>query len=68
MFVYAQHIQPGPGLGLPGMSGGMHVGPGDPLYAGRMRIPPGGSRGGGGALPGARYDPIGPRGMPVSAE
>ena len=68
MCVCMQHIQPGPGLGMPGMAGGMHVGPGDPLYAGRMRVPPGGgSRGGGGPLPGVRFDPIGPRGMPVSA-
>lgn len=64
-----QHIQPGPGLGMPGMAGGMHVGPGDPLYAGRMRVPPGGGgRGGGGPLPGMRFDPIGPRGMPVSEQ
>jgi hypothetical protein len=65
--MYIQHIQPGPGLGMPGMSGGMHVGPGNPLYAGRMRVPPGGGGlGGAGGLPGVRFDPIGPRGMPVS--
>lgn len=41
----------------------MHMGPDDPLFAGRAgRGRPGRS----GALPpGARYDPIGPPGMPV---
>ncbi|KAK9804965.1 hypothetical protein WJX73_004976 [Symbiochloris irregularis] len=45
---------------MPGMGGGgMHMGPGDPLFAGRMRQP-----GRGGAMPpGARWDPIRPPGM-----
>ena len=47
-----------------GRSGGMHVGPDDPLFAGRsgMQRP----RRPGMNPPGARFDPIGPPGMPVS--
>ena len=68
----------GPGLGLTdpmygglggagtGTGGGMHVGPNDPLFAGRhhdpLRMPGGGGRGG--LPPGARYDPIAPQGLP----
>lgn len=47
----------------------MHVGLGDPLYGGGggLRMPGGGAGGRGGRFPpGARYDPIGPRGLPVS--
>jgi hypothetical protein len=52
---------------------GMHVGPGHPFFADRMRNPSligGGGRGGGGlygppGLPqGARWDPISPEGLP----
>lgn len=64
-----------PGLrapGLPGglssphlggsMSGGMHVGPNDPLYSSRLQQ--GGRRLPRGVLPGARFDPITPQGLP----
>ena len=53
------------GLGGAGTGGGMHVGPNDPLFAGRhdpLRVPGGGGRGG--LPPGARYDPIAPEGLP----
>lgn len=58
---YGSLQEPFPG-GIGG-TGGMHMGPDDPLFAGRAgRGRPGMS----GALPpGARYDPIGPPGMPV---
>ena len=46
---------------VPGVGGGMHMGPHDPLFAGRMRQP---ARGGG-LPPGARWDPIRPPGMEV---
>ncbi len=56
----------GGGGGLPGVGGGgMHVGPDDPLFAGRMGV--GRGRGGGLMPPGARWDPIGPPGMPARA-
>ncbi|KAK9840065.1 hypothetical protein WJX74_002789 [Apatococcus lobatus] len=62
---------PAPGLGpgppgfggMPGSrTGGMHMGPDDPLFAGRrgMSMGPGSSS----LPPGSRYDPIGPPGMP----
>ena len=46
-----------------GRTGGMHMGPDDPLFAGRSGM----GRSGRPGLnpPGARYDPIGPPGMPV---
>lgn len=49
---------------MPGMGGGgMHMGPNDPLFAGRMRQP-----GRGGHMPpGARWDPIRPPGMEASS-
>ncbi|CAK0785666.1 hypothetical protein CVIRNUC_008877 [Coccomyxa viridis] len=61
--------------GQPGGIGGMYVGPDDPIFSGRF---PGGGMGGpgfsgrggggdplqGGIPPGARYDPIGPPGVP----
>lgn len=47
-----------------GRSGGMHVGPDDPLFAGRSGMQRPGRAGVNPA--GARYDPIGPPGMPVS--
>ena len=54
------------GGGLPGVSGGgMHVGPNDPLFAGRFGGGRGRMGGGGGLPPGARWDPIGPPGMQV---
>lgn len=46
---------------MPGMGGGMHMGPDDPIFAGRMRGQP--SRGG--LPPGARWDPINPPGLEV---
>ena len=46
-----------------GRSGGMHMGPDDPLFAGRAGIQRPGRPGMN--PPGARYDPIGPPGMPV---
>ena len=47
-----------------GRTGGMHMGPDDPLFAGRSGM---GRPGRPGMNPlGARYDPIGPPGMPVS--
>ena len=48
-----------------GRTGGMHMGPDDPLFAGRSGM----WRPGRPGLnpPGARYDPIGPPGMPVNA-
>ena len=47
-----------------GRTGGMHMGPDDPLFAGRSGM----GRPGRPGLnpPGARYDPIGPPGMPVN--
>lgn len=45
-----------------GRSGGMHVGPDDPLFAGRSGMQRPGRAGVNPA--GARYDPIGPPGMP----
>ncbi len=47
-----------------GRTGGMHMGPDDPLFAGRSGM----GRSGRPGLnpPGARYDPIGPPGMPVN--
>ena len=56
-----QHLD-GPGMGG-GMRGGMHVGPGDPLFDSRLRQ--GGPRGPGGPPSGARFDPINPQGLPV---
>jgi hypothetical protein len=54
------------GGGSPGVGGGgMHVGPDDPLFAGRMGV--GRGRAGGLVPPGARWDPIGPPGMPARA-
>lgn len=46
-----------------GRSGGMHMGPDDPLFAGRAGMQRPGRPGMN--PPGARYDPIGPPGMPV---
>ena len=46
---------------VPGMGGGMHMGPNDPLFAGQMRQPARGA----GLPPGARWDPIRPPGMEV---
>jgi hypothetical protein len=48
------------------MSGGMHVGPNDPLYSSRLQQ--GGRRLPRGVLPGARFDPITPQGLPVIKE
>ena len=47
-----------------GRTGGMHMGPDDPLFAGRSGM----GRSGRPGLnpPGARYDTIGPPGMPVN--
>ncbi len=53
-----QHLD-GPGMGG-GMRGGMHVGPGDPLFDSHLRQ--GGPRG---PPSGARFDPINPQGLPV---
>ena len=47
-----------------GRTGGMHMGPDDPLFAGRFGMGRPGRPGMN--PPGARYDPIGPPGMPVS--
>lgn len=59
---YGSLQEPFPG-GIGG-TGGMHMGPDDPLIAGRAGR---GRQGRSGLLPpGARYDPIGPPGMPVS--
>ena len=44
-------------------AGGMHMGPDDPLFAGRHG--PGMGSGIVSLPPGSRYDPIGPPGMPV---
>ena len=49
------------------LGGGMHVGPSHPMFAGRVRHPPGGLPGGPGfpSHPGgARWDPINPEGLP----
>lgn len=54
-------LDPTRGPGLPG-GGGMHVGPGDPLFSGGMR---GGPPLPGSLPPGGRWDPIGPPGLPV---
>ncbi|KAK9831386.1 hypothetical protein WJX81_008664 [Elliptochloris bilobata] len=52
------------GSGLPGVSGGgMHVGPDDPLFAGRMGFGRGRKGDRGRLPPGARWDPVGPPGM-----
>ena len=56
-------IPPGGFPGVPSMGGGMHMGPNDPMFAGRMRQQPG--RGGLGVPPGVRWDPIRPPGMEV---
>jgi hypothetical protein len=55
-----------PGLGPPnpfapglGPGGGMHVGPGHPFFADRMRHPDLGPGGFGSGQPGPRWDPIG---------
>ncbi len=48
-----------------GRTGGMHMGPDDPLFAGRSGMQRPGRPGMNPA--GARYDPIGPPGMPVSS-
>lgn len=62
----------GPGsMGPLGGGGGMHVGPGHPFFADRMRHPdlrPGGGLGfpaapGRGPAPGVRWDPINPEGL-----
>ncbi|GIL83554.1 hypothetical protein Vretimale_10329 [Volvox reticuliferus] len=63
----------GPEAGVPlgprGLGGGMHVGPENPIFAGRLRHPRGGAGfppsiiGGGGAVPGMRWDPIAPEGL-----
>lgn len=59
---YGSLQEPFPG-GI-GSTGGMHMGVDDPLFAGRAGR---GRAGRSGVLPlGARYDPIGPPGMPVS--
>jgi len=51
---------PGGGLGGSRGGGGMHVGPGHPFFADRMRHQPPGGR----ALPpGARWDPVAPEGL-----
>ncbi len=55
-----QHLG-GPGIGG-GIRGGMHVGPGDPLFDSRLR---GGAGRPGLVPPGARFDPINPQGLPV---
>ena len=60
----------GPLPGVPGLggTGGMHMGPNDPLFGGHPGIrPPGGMAGPGrgGMPPGARWDPIAPPGMRV---
>lgn len=49
-----------------GRSGGMHIGPDDPLFAGRSGMQRPGRPGMHPA--GARFDPIGPPGMPVSLQ
>lgn len=59
---YGSLQEPFPG-GM-GRSGGMHVGPDDPLFAGRSGMQRPGRPGMN--PPGARFDPIGPPGMPVS--
>ncbi|GFR51895.1 hypothetical protein Agub_g14375, partial [Astrephomene gubernaculifera] len=54
-----------------GAGGGMHVGPENPIFAGRLRHPPpggpggglGSGGGGGGGVPGMRWDPISPEGL-----
>ena len=49
----------------PHRGGGMHVGPGDPIFCpGRMGGGVGGPPGHGSLPPGARWDPVAPPGMP----
>ena len=56
---------PEPPVGVPGgFPGGMHVGPHDPLFAGRSQTRPGFGLPEG-PFPGARYDPINPEGLQV---
>ena len=43
----------------------MHMGPDDPLFAGRRGMGMGPGSGSSTLPPGSRYDPIGPPGMPV---
>ena len=49
--------------GMPGGIGGMHVGPHDPIFAGRR----GGPGLPSGPFPGVRYDPTNPQGLEVSS-
>lgn len=51
--------EPGFNPGVPGGIGGMHVGPHDPIFAGRR----GGPGLPGGLTPGLRYDPTNPQGL-----
>lgn len=51
--------------GPPRRGGGMHVGPGHPMFGpGRLGGGVGAPPGRGSLPPGARYDPIGPPGLP----